>query len=119
MDRYPPSRFDTVFFFANPLTDAAEATIRATRKKVRDRRRRRRGSTLRPGSGTPLWNELVSAARPYLRRRGEKAKLARFLGVPRQRIQDYMVARTAYPDAERILLLLYWLAKRQAGKDPA
>jgi hypothetical protein len=101
------------------LTDAAEISIRATAKKLAPPRRRpSRGATRRPGPGMPMWNELVIAARPFLRRRGTKAKLARILGVPRQRVHDYFVGRTAYPDAERVLLILHWLGLRMAGKDP-
>ena len=103
----------------SPLVEAAEATVRATAKTMAARRRRRRGATLRPGSSTPLWNEVIAASRPYLRRRGEKVKLARILGVPRQRVHEYFVAGRAYPDAERLLLLLQWLAARSAGKEPA
>jgi hypothetical protein len=105
--------------FMQPLAEAAEATVRAAAKKYAARKRLRRGATVRPGSTTPLWNEVVTATRPFLRKYGEKAILARLLGVPRQRIHDYFVSRTAYPDAERVLLLLQWLAARRAGKNPA
>ena len=71
-----------------------------------------RNSTLRPGPDTPLWNALVAAVRPHLRRRGEKINLGRELGLPPQRIHEYFVARTAAPDAERTLALMIWLARR-------
>ncbi len=74
----------------------------------------RRNATLRPGLDTPLWNALVAAVRPHLRRRGAKINLGRELGVPPQRIHEYVVARTAAPDAERTLALLVWLARRPA-----
>jgi len=35
--------------------------------------------------------------------------------VPRQRVNDYLQARTACPDAERTLLLLCWVALRRQG----
>lgn len=87
-----------------------------TRAAVRNllRAPARRNATLRPGLDTPLWNALVVAARPHLRRRGEKINLGRELGVPPQRIHEYFVARTAAPDAERTLALLVWLARRAA-----
>jgi hypothetical protein len=72
-------------------------------------------ATLRPGPSTPVWNELVKQARALLRVRGEKARLARVLGVPRQRVNDFLQARTACPDAERTLLLLCWVACRHQG----
>ena len=73
---------------------------------------KRRNATLRPGPDTPMWNALVLSARPHLRRRGEKTNLGRELGVPPQRIHEYFVARTATPDAERVLCILRWLAAR-------
>lgn len=100
------------------LFDAAAASVRA---EVRRRRRRKPGArpqqTLRPGPHTPIWNELARHAQPYLRKRGEKVKLARILGVPRQRLNDYLHARSACPDAERALLLLCWLACRRQGRE--
>jgi hypothetical protein len=33
------------------------------------------------------------------------------LGVPAQRVHDYFVRQSAMPDAERLLLLLGWLAQ--------
>lgn len=78
------------------------------------------GATLRPGTGTPLWNRLRAEIVPHLKGRGEKAQLARLLGVHRQGINEYFVSKTRMPDAERTLLLVEWLAvrreKRPAGK---
>jgi len=106
-----------------PLTDtliaAAEVTARAAHKKYREARRRRGYEALRPGSGTPLWNELVRACAANLTRYGEKAKLARILGVSRQRLHVLLVSRTACGDAERTLQLLAWLHARRQGRDLA
>jgi hypothetical protein len=100
------------------LFDAAAASVRAAaRKEKRPDCGSRPGRTLRPGSETPIWNELARQTRPYLRKRGEKVKLARVLGVPRQRLNEYLHARTACPDAERALLLLCWLSCRQQGRE--
>lgn len=118
MDLPPPPSVRLMLGLMEPLVDAAEATVRAMVRKRADRRRVRQGSTLRPGVTTPMWNEVITTARPFLQKRGAKVKLARILGVPRQRIHDYFVGRTAFPDAERLLLLLHWLAARMAGKDP-
>lgn len=102
-----------------PLIDGlialAQDTARATRQFSYSQRRRRY-VTLRPGTDTPLWDELVQTARRYLRKRGEKVKLARFLGVPRQRLHLLLVAKTRCPDAERTLLLLAWVAARAQGR---
>jgi hypothetical protein len=67
------------------------------------------------GSCTPLWNELAEAVARRLRHRRDKARLARYLGVSRQRLHLLLVARTAYPDAERTLRLLVWLQARRRG----
>jgi len=44
-----------------------------------------------------------------LERRGAKVRLAPLLGISRQRLHLLIVARKAYPDAERALQLLLWL----------
>lgn len=95
------------------LTAPARASAR-----YRMSSRRRAGSTVRPGPGTPLWNRLVEAVRPLLKGRGEKAQLARLLGVQRQAVNEYFVSRRRMPDAERALLLQEWLRLRRAGKRP-
>jgi len=106
-----------------PLTDsliaAAEITAKAARKKYREATRRRGYEALRPGPNTPLWNELARACVQTLTRYGEKAKLARLLGVSRQRLHVLLVARTACADAERTLELLTWLQARRQGRNPA
>ncbi|MBI5381270.1 MAG: hypothetical protein HZA31_05160 [Opitutae bacterium] len=116
-DRLPP-QMEMPAELALALFEAAAATARAAaRVGARVPVARRTGATLRPGPATPLWNELARQARPLLARRGEKAKLARLLGVPRQRVNDYLRATQACPDAERTLLLLCWVARRQQGKE--
>jgi hypothetical protein len=75
--------------------------------------RRKVGATLRVGPTTPLWNQLVVEVRPFLKKRGEKAQLARILGVHRQAVNEYFVSRRRMPDAERTLLLVQWLVGRR------
>jgi hypothetical protein len=104
---------------AGTLVVAAEATARAARRNYRARRRSPRGNVLRPGPETPLWNELAREVAAQLTRYGEKAKLARLLGIPRQRLHVLLVAKNACPDAERALQLLVWLQARRRGIDPA
>ena len=96
--------------------ETAEA---AARKALRPPRRRaaKRGLTLQPGVATPLWNELVRQALPLLKKRGSKAQLARLLGLPRQRLQDCLKAKTACLDAERTLFLLCWVTARQQNRE--
>jgi hypothetical protein len=64
-----------------------------------------RGVILRPGPDTPRWNALAKSAAKLLRRRGDKAKLARVLEISRQRLHLLLKAKTACPDADRTLLL--------------
>lgn len=102
---------------AEGLAEAAHASAKAAmRAKAKRGPRVSRGATIRPGPLTPLWNELARTARRLMRQRGEKANLARFLGVPRQRIHQYIMDQTAAPDAERTLLLLAWVHARQSAR---
>lgn len=109
--------------FADELAAAAQmaarAAARAAKGKPAGAQRLKRGTILHPGPDTPLWNELAGAVQRTLRRRGEKAKLARILGIPRQRLHVALVTRTACPDAERTLQLLVWLHARRQGRDLA
>jgi hypothetical protein len=102
---------------ADPILAAAEFAAGAVAKARRSRRRPRGGAILRPGSGTPLWNKLAADVANSVRRRGEKVKLARILGISRQRLHLLLVAKSACPDAERTLLLQQWLIARRRGED--
>ena len=103
--------------FASLLEELARDTVKATRKSYKARTRVRRGATLRPGPSTPLWNELAKRAAHELTRYGDKAKLARILCLPRQRVHQMLTEETATPDAERTLLLLVWLQARLASRE--
>ena len=100
------------------LVAAADAAAAHVRKIQRERRTCLRYKTLGVGPGTPLWNELANAVVATLGPRGDKVKLARLLGVSRQRLHLFLVAKTAHPDAERTLQLLAWLQARQHGIAP-
>lgn len=102
---------------ADLLSEAATATVSAARRKYEARRYSPRGATLHPGRQTPLWNELALAVRKSFRRRGDQSRLARYLGLSRQRLHVLLVARAACPDAERTLQLLVWLRARQRGDE--
>lgn len=73
----------------------------------------------KPGPDTPMWNVVVESLRPELQMRGTKARLARHLGLPRQRVTDFVRGRRRLPDAETLLQILFWLHERQAGRDPS
>lgn len=98
------------------LFNAGEEGLRALRKQLRPRRK---GSfkTVRPGPCTPMWNQLRIALRPELRPYGSKVRLARYLGIPKQRLSDFLAGHRRMPDAELTLQLLYWLAVKRTGKD--
>jgi transcriptional regulator with XRE-family HTH domain len=83
------------------------------------RRRGTSGHTRRPGLDTPMWNVCASLLRNHLNYRGSKAALARYLGIPRQRLSDFLTGRRRLPDAEIMLRMLHWLSERRAGHDPS
>ncbi|MFI5336095.1 MAG: hypothetical protein ACHQ5A_04895 [Opitutales bacterium] len=101
---------------AGLFCDLAEIAAREIRQATR---RPRPGSyaTRRPGADTPMWNVCVVALRAELRPYGTKVRLARYLGIPRQRLNDFLTGRNRQPDAELTLRLLHWLAEKRAGRD--
>lgn len=115
-----PARLAPLLAFADVLDAAARESAKALTKIYREATRTSRGGTLRPGPDTPLWNELAKLAATHLERYGDKANLARILGVPRQRVHEYLVSKTACPDTERALMLLAWVLTAEKRKaDPA
>ena len=117
--QYPlPGRLKSLDLLIIPLAEAAVLLAQEMRKRQR-LTPRRRGSTLRPGLETPLWNALRAATVPRLRKRGAKALLARELALDPSRMTEYFVGRRAMPDAERTLELLCWLGRQQQAKDGA
>jgi hypothetical protein len=110
-------KLETILTVGGIIADAAEHTARAAKRQINRTLRPRRGHTLKPGVDTPLWNELTEALRAKLTRRGDKVNLGRLLGLPRQRIDDFLRGNSALPDAERTLLLLQWLHAKNKGID--
>jgi hypothetical protein len=100
------------------LADAAVAGFSEIKSALRSRRKASY-RTRRPGAESPMWNAcailLREACRPY----GTKARLARYLGVPRQRLNDFLTGHSRLPDAELTLRMLHWLAETRAGRDPS
>lgn len=99
------------------LGEAAVKGARALAAALPSRKRPKRGETLKPGVDTPMWNALAAAVEAQLKHRGERVRLARLLGWPRQRVTELMRGRARLPDAERTLLLLAWLHARRHGRD--
>jgi hypothetical protein len=99
------------------LMEVAWENLRAAKRLKAPDRRPGRFTALRPGPATPVWNELVRHAAPYLRKRGDKVKLARLLGISRQRLHQLLVGRSACADAERTLLLVAWVQARRSGRE--
>lgn len=101
---------------------AEEAVKLAARNAAQVKRalrpgRRRAFATRRPGAETPMWNVCVALLRQELAPFGAKVRLARYLGIPRQRLNDFLTGRRRLPDAELTLLMLHWLAEKRAGRD--
>ena len=98
------------------LADAAETGAKALGKQMKPRRH---GSykTRRPGTETMMWNACAALLREELKPHGTKVRLARYLGVPKQRITDYLKGSRRMPDAETTLQMLNWLAQKRAGRD--
>ncbi|MBC8009006.1 MAG: hypothetical protein H7067_02790 [Burkholderiales bacterium] len=101
---------------------AARHAARATFRSI-DRRRGHRRLTGPPktatASPTPMWDSLAAELKTALQVHGAKARLARHLGVPRQRVTDFVQGRRRLPDGELTLRLLHWLAETRAGRDPS
>jgi len=55
---------------------------------------------------------------PNLKKRGQRALLARELGLHRARIGEYFGRKSAMPDAERTLELLIWLGRQAVKSTP-
>jgi hypothetical protein len=114
-----PKQMELPAALAEILAGAAVAYLEDRRRACRPERRPRQGATLRPGKDTPLWNALVAEIRPHLRRHGTQVNLGRLLGLDRQTIHAYFIARTRMPDAERTMQLLTWLIAVRKGLPPS
>jgi hypothetical protein len=98
------------------LYESAEAAAKFGAHALRERR----GPgyrTRRPGTQSPLWNICADLLRAELHVRGSKVRLARFLGIPKQRLNNFLKANDRLPDAELTLRLLNWLAHKRADRD--
>lgn len=111
-------RIELWLTLSNALAIAAETGVRRAHAALR---RRRPGSyrTRRPGAQSPMWNVCVKLLREQLVPYGAKARLARYLGVPKQRLNDFLTGRSRLPDAELMLRMLHWLGERAEGRDPS
>ena len=105
---------------AGLLAEAAEAGSKMVAKELEKKLKpRRKGNflTRRPGTDTPLWNACAQLLAAELKKRGSKVHLARYLGVPKQRVTDYFRGHRRMPDAETLLQMMEWLAHKRAGLD--
>lgn len=97
---------------------AARSTFRAIDRREGHHRIAATESNPTGESPTPMWNALADQLYLALQKRGAKARLARHLGVPRQRVSDFVKNRRL-PDAEMTLRMLHWLAEFHSGRDPS
>lgn len=111
-----PPRLDVWIELGGMLLAAGESLVDASRKHTRAKRWQS-FHTVRPGAATPLWNILARAVEGELKAHGAKVRLARYLGVPRQRLHNFLTDQSRMPDAELTLRLLHWLAEKRAGRD--
>lgn len=95
---------------------AARSTFRSIDRRAGHRRIAPTESNPAGESTTPMWNALADQLHLALQKHGAKARLARHLGVPRQRVSDFVKSRRL-PDAEMTLRMLHWLAELHAGRD--
>jgi hypothetical protein len=98
---------------------AAEAGARRAADALRPERQNAGGLVRQPGHDTPLWNVLATQLQARLKPYGSKVRLARHLGIPPQRLSDYLSGRTRLPDAEITLRLAHWLCEMAEGRDPS
>src|SRR6266542_3123251 len=70
-----------------------------------------------PAGDSPMWNICAALLREELRPLGAKVRLARYLGIPKQRITNFLTGHNRLPDAELTLQMLNWLAQKRAGRD--
>ncbi len=111
-------RLKILMELSEALLVAAETGWRRARVALRPRRQAAY-KTRRPGAETPMWNVCAKLLRQELKRRGAKIQLARYLGVPRQRLNDFLKVKSRLPDAELTLRMLHWLSETRAGRNPA
>ena len=116
IDRAGPSLRSVIE--TNPEALAIAASTGAKRLHLA-MRPKRKGSykTRRPGYDTPMWNVCVTLLAAELRIRGRKVRLALYLGIPRQRLHDFLRGRSRQPDAELLLRMLHWMAEKRTGRD--
>lgn len=103
---------ELMLFAAQAGADRAQKTLRSRRKGF---------LTRRPGTQTPMWNVCAALLRQNLRSYGSKVRLARYLGIPKQRLTDYLKSPSRLPDAEILLRMLHWLSEKNSknGRDLA
>lgn len=102
------------------ISDALIVAARSGTHRIHSALRSRRPRshlTRRPGAGSPMWNVCAGLFRRALQPYGAKARLARHLGIPRQRLNDFLHSHSRLPDAELTLQLLHWYSELRAGRD--
>lgn len=107
--RFIHPAFDGAMLGLYLLKEGAVAMAGAVRPKRTRAKKSHRGQALHAGVDTPMWNALAAALKAECRRRGDQTRLARMVGLPRQRMHNFLHGNGGLPDAERTLMLLGWL----------
>lgn len=116
-DRLAHPKLRPFFGAAELLLSVSVVAYHRAQKKLR--RRGPSGYGRRPGTDTPFWNILATEVRRAARPAGTKARLARYLGIPRQRMTEFLSSKRRLPDGEITLRLLHWLDCLKQGRDIA
>lgn len=108
---------------ARAARDAARSTFRAVDRRLGGKRLPNyaalsAAADAAAADATPMWDAFAVALDQALKKPGARARLARHLGLPRQRVTDFTKGRRL-PDAETTLRLLHWLVSTRAGHDPS
>ena len=121
---YVPARLRAFF---NTIGLAQEAGVMAYRYLNRhkiaaaaERRRKRHCSPDEIVVARPEWDAIACEAAEYVTRYGDQAALARRLGIPRQRVHEYLRSGRGLPGPDLVVKLLDWLedCRQCTGTDP-
>lgn len=111
------SRIAGLMALSDIIFAAGDKALESLRRQPARRRRQGSYKTRRPGPYTPFWNQFRIALRSELKPYGAKVRLARYLGISKQRISDFLAGRRRMPDAEVTPQMLHWLLAKRDGID--
>lgn len=108
--------FDGIALGIKIMEEGAKAALAAMRRRNARSRKQQRGLALQAGTDTPRWNILAAVLKAECKKYGDQSKLARTVGLSRQRMNNFLHGKGGLPDAERTLMLLEWLGTRRTSE---